>query len=118
MSAVALALDNLDLNCIESSHWSNRIEECDLRDILRQFGELPGLVPEMPFTQLSVRLLDSEHFQYLVSQRKTQGNDSDWESRLQKRRANLETFIGQHLLCVFIRLPGVHYTIEVDPIRA
>ncbi len=116
MSAVVSSVNNSQLEDLNYSALPIGISECDLRDILRRLGELPNGVPELPFTQLSCRLLNSDHFQTLVSQSKTQGTDADWASRLQKRRANLENCIGHFLVCVFIQLPGCHYTIEVDPI--
>jgi hypothetical protein len=112
-----MALGNLDLECIESFQQPPSIEECEIREILRQLGDLPIGVPDMPFTQLSCRVLNSDHFQTLVSQHKTQGSDTHWTLRLQKRRTNLEKYVGHYLLCVFIRLPMLHYTFEVDPIR-
>ena len=108
--------NNWQLEDPEPSALSFGINEHDLRDILRQFGELPDGVPRLPFTQLSCRLLTSDQFQTLISQRKMQVSDPDWVSRLQKRCTSLAPYVGHFLICIFIRLPGCHYTIEVDPI--
>lgn len=63
---------------------------------------------------MSERLLDSDLFNNIVSQPRNPAADKDWADRLQRRRDTLRPHIGKVLSCVFIRLPGVHYTIEVD----
>ena len=118
MSAVASAIKERQLNSPSYHAQSLRINETDLRDILRRTGELPIGVPETQFTQVCSRLLDDDLFKTLISQNKTHGSDSEWALRLQKRETSLAPFIGHFLVCVFIRLPGCHYTIELDPVAS
>ena len=86
----------------------------DLRGIIQRFDELPTDVREARFTRVDERCLDHELMTALVTQLPP-FNADDWPSRLRKREESLLPYVGKVLICVFIRLPGVHYTIEVDP---
>lgn len=88
----------------------------DLRGVIRGFEELPEYVRYAHFTQVSERQLDFNLFNTMVSQSPNPANDRAWADRLQRRHDALLPHTGKMLTCVFIRLPGVHYTIEVDPV--
>jgi len=91
------------------------LDELELRQIIRRLGEIPEVVRQVSFTQIIRRIFCASSFAMAISQKKLHGSDEDWEYRLQRRSASLSPYVGKHLICVFIRLPGVHYTIEVDP---
>lgn len=91
------------------------LNEPELRDIIGQFGELPDAVLQVQFTHTNGRILDDYAFAVATCQLKMQGSDEDWAMRLRRRSTSLAQYIGQYLICVFVRLPGIHYTIEVDP---
>lgn len=93
----------------------NGLSEPELRDIICQFGELPTAVRQAPFSFINGRVLDDDAFEVLISQSRSQGTMEDWTSRLQRRFASLRPYVGHYLICTFIRLPGIHYTIEVEP---
>ena len=86
----------------------------DPRDTVRTCKALPDFVRRANFRQVNERILDAELFGAIVSQRSIGGPEEDWEERLSRRRKSLRPYIGRKLACVFVRLPGVHYTIEVD----
>ena len=86
------------------------------REAIRRFDELPEFVRHAHFTQVSERRMDSGLFNTIVSQTPNPLADKDWEDRLKRRHDALLPHVGKMLTCVFIRLPGVHYTIEVDPV--
>ncbi len=86
----------------------------DPRDAVRAFEGLPEFVRHARFGQVNERLLDSKLFETIVSQRPIRAVETDWADRLQRRYDALHPHIGKKLACVFVRLPGVHYTIEVD----
>ena len=86
----------------------------DPTDAVRRFGDLPDFVRHAKFRQVSERVLDSKLFESIVSQRPFRATESHWADRLQRRHEALQPYIGRVLACVYVRLPGVHYTIEVD----
>lgn len=91
------------------------LNDRELREIISQVGELPNAVQQLQFTQTFRRVFDASTFAAATSQQKTSGTDDEWALRLQRRGTSLTPYIGQYLICVLIRLPGVYYTIEVDP---
>ena len=92
------------------------VTEGSVRAIIRAIPGLPESVREAPFTLVNERQLDDALFNRLIHQ---PGGNKDlwvWSARLEKRRHALRPHIGQLLVCVFIRLPGIHFTIEINPI--
>ena len=87
-----------------------------LRYAIRGFEELPEFVRHANPPHVTERLLDSNLFNAIVSQTPNSAADRDWTDRLQRRHKALLPHIDKMLTSVFIRLPGVHYTIEVDPV--
>ncbi len=86
----------------------------EIRTIIRQFDELPEAVRLSEFTDVYKRRLDQELMKTLLTQERPPNCRCDWELHIQQRRRSLVRYRGKILYCVFIRLPGVHYTIEVD----
>jgi len=86
----------------------------DLRTVICGFNELPELVRHYNFTRVDERRLDYELMTTLLTQLPPPNYQHDWEQRLQRRKDALVRHQGKILHCVFIGLPGVHYTIEVD----
>ena len=84
------------------------------KDIIRAFGDLPEFVRHAKFGQVDERILSIKLFETIVSQRPIRAAENDWADRLQRRYDALHPYIGKKVACVFVRLPGVHYTIEVD----
>ena len=100
----------------ESPLLGPRIEssEIELRTVIRRFEELPELVRFTQFTRVDERRLTKKLLTTLLTQPPPQNCQGDWELRLQERRESLIQHQGKVLHCVFIGLPGTHYTIEVD----
>ena len=90
--------------------------ECktDPRDAVRAFEDLPEFVRHAKFGQVSERILDAKLFETIVSQRPVRIDETGWVDRLKQRQEALQPYIGKRLACVYVRLPGVHYTMEVD----
>ena len=86
----------------------------DPTDAVRAFRELPDFVRHSKFRQVNKRILDANLFETIVSQRPIRADETDWVERLKRRHEALQPHIGKMLACVNVRLPGVHYTIEVD----
>ena len=83
-------------------------------DAVRACEELPLCVRNAKFTQVSERHLDAVLFSNIVSQSPSSITDDGWAERLQRRYDALHPHMNKMLMCVFVRLPGVHYTVEVD----
>ena len=91
------------------------IETLDIRGIIQACTEMPPDVTSAELTRVDERLLDQRCLSLLLSEPVQQSNDAGWELRQQGRTDALSPYLDRILICVFIRLPGIHYTIEVDP---
>ena len=90
-------------------------ETLDIRTIIQECIELPPDVASAELTSVNERVIDQRLLSFVVNQSASECNDSDWLVRQQCRKSALSRYLGRVLICVFIRLPGVQYTIEVDP---
>ena len=88
----------------------------DLRAIIRQFDELPESVRDAEIARIDGRALDKNLFTQLISQPPPPNSEIGWSTRILKREESLLPYLGQVLFCILIRLPGVQYTVEVDPV--
>ncbi len=100
---------NVDKDCVA-------LEPFDPREVIRSCSELPFEVRTAKFTQLEEHLIDECLLVRLTSQSSLDDDAIDLVERFQSRQDSLVPYLGSTLTCVFIRLPGVHYTIEIDPI--
>ena len=89
--------------------------ECDLRTIIGSFAELPIEVRRAEFTRIEERSIDRKFLTSVITQPPPSTDHLDWKDRLVQREESLYPYIGKTLLCVFIRIPDSHYTVEVDP---
>ena len=111
-SAIDLTSDHLPSNnLVQESKYDNKIDPIDA---VRACEDLPVFVRNTKFSQVSERYLDAVLFSSIVSQHPSSIDDDDWDNRMQRRHDALLPYMNKMLICVFIRLPGVHYTIEVD----
>ncbi len=93
--------------CVETT-------EEQLRNVIRQFEKLPEIVRCARFTRIARRRLDEALMTELLAQREPPNSQGDWNLRLHERRISLFPYLDRVMHCVFIQLPGAHYTIEVD----
>lgn len=82
--------------------------------VVRASMQLPDFVRHAERRQIIERILDARLFRTLITQRPTGVSGKHWDERLKRRRIALQPYLGMRLACVFVRLPGVHYTVEVD----
>ena len=94
---------------------TDALSESKIRQIIAGCREIPVGIQRAKLTCVNERVLDQTLFRSLASQSRPGSPEGDWTARLNHRKQNLHKHIGSHLTCVFIRLPGVHYTIEIDP---
>ncbi len=90
-------------------------EPLDIRAIIQECVELPADVTSSELTCVVERILDQRLLSFLVSESASHGDGADWVVRRRRRKEALSPYLDHVLICVFILLPGIHYTIEVDP---
>ena len=90
-------------------------EPLDIRAIIQKCVELPADVTSSELTCVVERILDQRLFSFLISESASQSNDANWVVRQRRRKEALSPYLDKVLICVFVHLPGIHYTIEVDP---
>ena len=90
-------------------------EPLDIRAIIQECVELPAGVTSAELTCVVERILDEQLFSFLIGDAASQGDEADWVIRRRRRKEALSPYLDKILISVFIHLPGMHYTIEVDP---
>ena len=98
----------------DSSQW-HASETLDIRAIIQECRELPPDVTRAKLTRVDERIIDRRLLSFLLGQSEAERHDPEWLVRQRCRKDALSPYLGRVLICVFIRLPGIHYTIEVDP---
>ncbi len=99
----------------EDNSQSHASETLDIRAIIRECSELPPAITGAELTRVDERIIDRRLLSLLVGQSAPECHDPEWLVRQSCRKDALSPYLGRVLICVFIRLPGIHYTIEVDP---
>lgn len=85
----------------------------DIREILKR-SSLPTAVKCAEIRYEHARLMDAAMIERLTAIDHNPSSASDHSERLAMRRKALKQYLGSYLTCVLIRLPGAHYTIEID----
>lgn len=93
---------------------AGNLAESELRSVIGSVRDLPVGVARAPFSLVIDRELTDELYASLVGQVCHSSDPTGWQARLDRRRKHLHSCLGRRLVCVFIRLPGFHYTIEID----
>ena len=98
----------LDLaeGCVES-------DVDDLRLIMAASTKLPPAVIAANFSRVCDRVLDAESIEALADP--VSCLQADAVERCRARRKALTAYSGKRLICVLINLPGIVYTVEIDP---
>ena len=79
--------------------------------------EIPETVAVSEFTRVDERVFDEALFRILTD-RHPSASISATSPRIIERRADaLYPYIGRTLVCILISLPGVRYTVEIDPLE-
>ena len=77
---------------------------------------LPKDVRSTSVSRVFERLIDADEIARLTDPYQVEEYDSYYTNRIRVRRKALTNYLDSTLTCVLIRLPGVTYTIEIDPI--
>ncbi len=86
-----------------------------LRSILKESINLPAQVLGVKFSYVHDRILDQKIFSELITPANSEPETDNRSKRCHNRKQALMPYVDQRLVCVCIRLPGVVYTIEIDP---
>ena len=84
-----------------------------LRSVMAASSKLPSTVVAAAFTKVYDRVLDDETIAVITDPSSNPKEDADQRCKLRKK--TLVPHIGKRLICVLISLPGVIYTVEIDP---
>jgi hypothetical protein len=76
-------------------------------------SQLPATVIAAAFTKVYGRVLDDRTIAVITDPSSSAQEDAD--QRCQLRKKTLVPYKGRRLICVLISLPGVIYTVEIDP---
>ncbi len=87
----------------------------DLRSIVEKSTDLPAEVLSADFSHIHDRILDQKIISGLMNPTTSESETGDWSKRCHRRKEALMPYLDKRLICVCIRLPGVLYTIEIDP---
>ena len=100
--------DGVDL--VERSTDTN---EEYLRSIMAASGTLPPTVVAAGFSKIYDRILDNQTIASLTNPSSYAQEDAD--QRCRQRKKALIPYGGKRLICVVVSLPGIIYTVEIDP---
>lgn len=84
-----------------------------VRTILAASGKLQSAVVAAEYSTVCDRILDGETLAALTDPARCPHDDAS--ERCELRRKALTPYFSKRLICVVINLPGVTYTIEIDP---
>ena len=87
----------------------------DLRSIVKESIDLPAEVLSADFSHIHDRMLDQKIISGLINPSTSEIETGDWSKRCHDRKEALMPYLDKRLICVCIQLPGVVYTIEIDP---
>ncbi len=87
----------------------------DLRSIVKESIDLPAEILSADFSHINDRILDQKIISDLIKSSGPETGTGDWTKRYYHRKEALMPYLDKRLICVCIRLPGVAYTIEIDP---
>lgn len=89
-------------------------EPLDISAILSSCALLPVGVARARPTSVVERFVDQSLLNTLTSDASCPSTDANRNCLRERREKALKGYLGKVLTCVFIRLPGIHYTIEID----
>ena len=102
------------INDAESA-WSQE-PILDVVDVLTRCSWLPEEIRTAAPSRVFERRLDSDEYRRITTMATHDPVCVDTGKILAARKKALSPFVESQLVCVFIRLPGGHYTIEIEPI--
>ncbi len=87
----------------------------DIRSIMRKSIDLPAEILNADFSHFQDRILDQNAFSMLTDLGALEADNAKISERYACRKRALAPYLDRRLICVCIHVPGVMYTIEIDP---
>ena len=87
-----------------------------LRALIRNCTDFPSEVSESDFARVDKRKIDESLLKLLTEHSDPNCSDQALAAATQRRFEALSPYLDRTLICVLIKLPGVTYTIEIDPV--
>ena len=106
---------NSSFQQLDSGSILSAPEPLDIGSILL-LSNLPKEVKTARIAYTNERLINETEISRLTEPTLLEKDDPKYIERLRKRRKALSDYLESSLICVLIRLPGVCYTIEIDPV--
>lgn len=94
---------------------SDAYEMLRLHTLVENCLDIPVTAREADVAHVEDRLFDESLFRKITENQQTDVAGHSPDDSVQRRIESLRPFIGRRLVCMVIRLPGVRYTIEIDP---
>ena len=86
-----------------------------LRALIRNCTDIPSEISEVKFARVDERKIDELLLRKLTEHCESDSSDDAAISTRKRRSEALSPYLDRTLICVSIVLPGVRYTIEIDP---
>ena len=108
-----------DRNEAYASYFESETEkdaELDIQEILESCPRLPVCLIGARIAHIEERVIDESLLSRLTNSSSFEEINDESLFRFRKRQKALSPYLDSILICVFIRVPGGHYTIEIDPV--
>ncbi len=102
-------------NCSDAKCAADENRSLDIRSIVKESIDLPAEILRADFSHIHDRILDQKTISDLINPPATDTTTVESEKRYLRRKEALVPYLDKRLVCVCFRLPGIMYTIEVDP---
>ena len=86
-----------------------------LRALIKNCKAIPSEISEAKFSRVVERKIDESLLRYLTENGDPDSSDEELAPATKRRLEALSPYLDRTLICIQIRLPGVNYTIEIDP---
>lgn len=83
--------------------------------MISEVADIPDSVKLAPFSRIAARTITQSVVETLTTKTLEDTSSAEWIHRIRLRRKALLSYVGRTLVCVFVKLPGIHYTLEIDP---
>ncbi len=87
----------------------------DIQGIVAEAPDLPEIVRSVPFAHVESKNITKVILSKITTRTLCESPTRVWVNRLNRRRQALLPYIGRTLNSVLNKLPGINYTLEIDP---
>ena len=87
-----------------------------LRALIIRCTDIPAEISEAKFARVDERKIDESLLRLLTERFESESDDEAMATARKRRFEALSPYLDRNLICVLILLPGVRYTIEIDPV--